>query len=177
LATWSKLVILGEEKGECILQCGLRVYRIMKAVEESISPIREDKLRAAAKILGYENSQQLFDDLSETSDPLLTRRLKMGRLLDSREDYQSPFVRDHQLEAVAQLIGIKKDQLKEVVLNNPNFSITNKPSPATKSKKMVHGNTDYSLTILTVYLRAAKIIVEEERNFADWEFAKQFLLK
>ena len=144
---------LGKEKGKDILQCGLRVYRIMKDVEEMISPIREDVLRPAAKILGYKYSKQLFDGLYESTDPLLVRRLETGHLLDSRENSQPRHISDKKLKAAAIKIGIDKDQLKNLLSNKPELLITNKPNPKTKSRIKIHGNTNYPLTILIVYLR------------------------
>jgi len=144
---------LSKERGNDILRCGLRVYRIMKDVEEMISPIRQNELRAAAKILGYKDSQQLFDELYETSDPLLARRLEMGRLLDSKEDYEPHVITNGQLEAAAMKIRIDKEQLRELMSSNPDLLIENSLNSKSKSRRKLHGNTDYPLTILTVYLR------------------------
>ena len=141
---------------ENVVECGVRVYKIMQKIAKDIPPIRQESLKRAAKILGY-SSRELLDVLRRHPDPRTSRRIKFGELIDPETNLNVPVTKRTIRDAALEL-GFQSDELLKILSDDPKLSIEEDESKEYRKRSekkglSFHGGADYPLSILVFYLR------------------------
>jgi hypothetical protein len=108
---------LKEILSENLLKCGIRVFRIMSAIDK-LKPIKRDQIRRAAKILDY-SFKPFSSMLAASSNTEILRRIKLGDLFDYSEQENEPLFEIHRLteDEVDRLKATGKNFLAKKIRN------------------------------------------------------------